>query len=172
MGKSAEARLENIDRFEVTKILGEGGQRAKCEALSRKLGLAARVKFAGYVPPAELAAFYADASVAVVSSVWPEPFGAVGLEAMRYGLPVVAFDAGGIREWLDDGHSGFLVRWMDRPQFAARVELLLADKTLARKLGEQGRVVARDKFDFGKYVDGLETMFGRLIRREYAPQHT
>lgn len=169
-GKGVDVLLEALalvkSPFECV-ILGDGSHRAECEALSQKLGLASRVKFTGYVPPAEMTAHFADASVAVVSSVWPEPFGAVGLEAMRYGLPVVAFDAGGIREWLDDGYSGFLVPWMDRAQFAARVEQLLTDKALARKLGEQGRVVAREKFGFGKYIDGLESMFGRLIRREH-----
>lgn len=170
-GKGVDVLLEVLARvkppFECA-ILGEGGQRAKCEALSRKLGLSARVKFFGYVPPAEMPVHYLDASVAVVSSVWPEPFGAVGLEAMRYGLPVVAFDAGGIREWLADGVSGFLVPWMDRRQFAARVEQLLADKALARKLGEQGRTLAREKFGFKEYIDGLEAMLLRLARREIA----
>ena len=172
-GKGVDVLLEALalvkSPFECV-ILGDGGHRAKCEALSRKLGLDARVKFTGYVPPAEMVPFYADASVAVVSSVWPEPFGAVGLEAMRHGLPVVAFDAGGIREWLDDGYSGFLVPWMDRRQFAARVEQLLTDKPLARKLGGQGRIVAREKFGFKEYIDGLEAMFARLIRRENLPE--
>jgi glycosyltransferase involved in cell wall biosynthesis len=113
-----------------------------------------------------MAGHYRDASLAVVSSVWPEPFGAVGLEAMRYGLPVVAFDAGGIREWLADGESGFLVPWMDRGRFAARVEELLADKALARRLGEQGRNRAREKFGFKEYIDGLEAMLSGLVRRE------
>ena len=168
-GKGVDVLLEALalvkTAFECV-ILGDGGHRAQCEAVGRELRLTDRVKFTGYVAPAEMAAYYADASLAVVSSVWPEPFGAVGLEAMRYGLPVVAFDAGGIREWLDHEHSGYLVPWMDRKAFAARVEQLLTDKTLAQKLGEQGRVVAREKFGFKQYVDGLEAMFQRLIHRE------
>ena len=82
---------------------------------------------------------------------------------MRYGLPVVAFDAGGIREWLRDGENGFLVPWMDRAQFAARIEQLLRDKTLARQLGEQGRRFARETFHFGHYISGLEQMFERTV---------
>ena len=39
-----------------------------------------------------------------------------------WGLPVVAFDAGGISEWLVSGYNGFLAPWMDRGEFAARVE--------------------------------------------------
>src|SRR5262249_7161181 len=144
-------------------IFGDGNHRAHCEALSHKLNLTDRVHFKGYFPPAELENFYADASLAAVSSVWPEPFGAVGLEAMRHGLPVIAFDAGGIKEWLLDGKNGFLVPWMDHKQFAARIDQLLADKPLARQLGEHGRQFAREKFDFSCYIDGLEEMFVRVI---------
>jgi glycosyltransferase involved in cell wall biosynthesis len=165
-GKGVDVLLESLarvkTRFECV-ILGEGSHREACEALSRRLGLEARVKFTGYVPPTELAAYYADASLAVVSSVWPEPFGAVGLEAMRYGLPVVAFDAGGIREWLAHGQTGFLVPWMNRAEFAERVEQLLQYKKVAQQLGAKGREVAREKFSFAKYIDGLEAMFSRLI---------
>ena len=67
------------------------------------------------------------------------------------------------REWLIDGVSGFLVPHMDRAQFAARVEHLLRDKSLARQMGERGRQFALDKYDFGKYIAGLEAMFARVI---------
>jgi glycosyltransferase involved in cell wall biosynthesis len=97
-----------------------------------------RVKFHGFVARDELKHFYQQASLLAVSSVWPEPFGLVGREAMCHALPVVGFDAGGIREWLFDGENGFLVPWMDTDAFAARMEQLLRDKELARKLGRAG----------------------------------
>ncbi|HXT13705.1 MAG TPA: glycosyltransferase [Candidatus Angelobacter sp.] len=152
-------------------IFGDGNHRARCEALSRRLGLEGRVQFKGYVPPRELERFYEQASLSVVSSVWPEPFGATGLEAMRHGLPVVAFDAGGIREWLFDGQNGFLVPWMDRAQFAKRIDELLQNKTLARQFGERGRQLLRDKFNFEQYIDGLEEMFSRLTREPAECEH-
>jgi len=164
-GKGVDVLLESLAKIDVPfecVILGEGHHRSYCEQLSGKLGLADRVTFKGYLPSSDVEQFYADASVAVVSSVWPEPFGAVGLEAMRFGVPVVAFDAGGIREWLMNGENGFLVPWMDRDQFAKRVEQLLRDKTLARQLGENGKRIAREKFGFEQYIDGLERMFARV----------
>jgi glycosyltransferase involved in cell wall biosynthesis len=164
-GKGVDVLLESLAKITVPfecVILGDGHHRSYCEHLSEKLGLADRVTFKGYLPSSDVAKFYADASVTVVSSVWPEPFGAVGLEAMRFGVPVVAFDAGGIREWLTDGENGFLVPRMDRAQFANRVEQLLRDKTLARRLGENGKRIAREKFGFEQYIDGLERMFARV----------
>jgi len=152
------ARLRNV--FECI-ILGDGSHRAYCEQLAQRLGLADRVHFVGFVSQSKIADYYRDASVAVMSSVWPEPFGAVGLEAMRHGLPVVAFDAGGIREWLVDGWNGFLIPWMDRDRYAAGVDELLRDKTLARKMGERARQWAAERFGFSKYIDGLEDLFVR-----------
>lgn len=153
------ARLRNV--FECV-ILGDGSHRAYCEQLSQRLGLADRVHFVGFVSQQKIAEYYRDASVAVMSSVWPEPFGAVGLEAMRYGLPVVAFDAGGIREWLVDGWNGFLIPWMDRDRYAAGVDELLRDKALARKMGARARDWAAERFGFAKYIDGLEDLFARV----------
>ncbi len=164
-GKGVDILLESLALvkapFECV-ILGDGNHRAYCERLSRKLGLEDRVHFAGYVSREQVGEAYRDASVAVVSSVWPEPFGAVGLEAMRHGLPVVAFDAGGIGEWLADGVTGYLAPWMDRVSFAASVDKLLGDKTLARELGEQGRQRAELHFCFEDYIAGLEDLLARV----------
>jgi len=165
-GKGVDVLLEALARVRAPfecMVLGDGNHRSACEQLSRKLGLADRVKFRGYVRSEELRDYYRDCSVVVMSSVWPEPFGMVGIEAMRYGLPVVAFDAGGIKEWLMDGRNGFLVPWMDRVAYAARVESLLNDKTLARQLGEAGRQLVSEHYDFSRYITGLEDLFARVV---------
>ncbi len=164
-GKGVDVLLESLaqvaGRFECV-ILGDGNHRAHCERLSARLGLADRVHFAGFVSQEKIAGYYRDASVAVMSSVWPEPFGATGLEAMRCGLPVVAFDAGGIREWLIDGWNGFLVPWMDRARYAASIEELLQNKSRARTLGANGRHWVGEQFGFPKYLSGLEDLFHRV----------
>ncbi|MEW6304977.1 MAG: glycosyltransferase family 4 protein [Verrucomicrobiota bacterium] len=165
-GKGVDVLLGALARVTVPfecLIFGDGSHRAHCERLSVALGLSDRVRFAGYVPQEELKKHYREASLAVMSSVWPEPFGAVGLEGMRHGLPVVAFDAGGIKEWLIDGDNGYLVPWMDRAQFAARVEELLLNKSLARNMGDRALQLIARRYDFGKYITGLEEMFTRVM---------
>lgn len=164
-GKGVDVLLESLALvrapFECF-IMGDGNHRAHCEALSARLGLEGRVTFTGYVPATEVEACFATATVAVFSSVWPEPFGLAGLEALRHGLPVVAFDVGGVREWLDDGVNGLLAPWMDRAGFARRIEVLLEDKEYARRLGERGRALAAARFDFARYIAGLEDLFARV----------
>jgi glycosyltransferase involved in cell wall biosynthesis len=171
-GKGVDVLLESLSRVEARfecVILGDGSHRAECERLSRRLGLDNRVHFAGYVPQASIAEVYRDASLAVMSSLWPEPFGAAGLEAMRCGLPVIAFDAGGIREWLIDGVNGFLIPWMDRDAFAAKVDTLILNKELARGLGANGRALADKRFSLDAYVGGLENLLVRASEAAGAP---
>jgi glycosyltransferase involved in cell wall biosynthesis len=167
-GKGVDVLLESLARvttpFECM-ILGDGSHRARCERLSKRLGLDGRVHFMGHVQQSRIVDFYRDASLSVMSSVWPEPFGATGMEAMRCGLPVVAFDAGGIREWLLDGVNGFLVPWMDRDAFAQKVDTLLLDKALARRLGQSGREMVDERFNFEAYIDRLEGLFARAAEQ-------
>jgi len=141
-GKGVDLLLRALAKVRVpfqAIILGEGNHRPYCQRLCTNLGMDDRVKFKGFVPHNALEEYYLQASLLAVSSVWPEPFGLVGREAMRHGLPVVAFDAGGIREWLFNGENGFLVPWKDTTRFAERIEQLLRDKELARRLGRRGR---------------------------------
>jgi glycosyltransferase involved in cell wall biosynthesis len=144
-------------------ILGQGNHRPYCERLCCRLGLGQRVKFMGYVLPAELREFYLQASVFVMSSLWPEPFGMAGPEAMHYGLPVIAFDAGGIKEWLHDGQNGFLVPWGDTQAFARRLDQLLTDKALAKSLGDQARESVR-RLEGGGQIDCIEAVLRRVCR--------
>ncbi len=163
-GKGVDILLHALSRVESRfecLIFGDGNQRTQCEVLRDRLGLEGRVRFERFVSQERIVEAYRDASLAVMSSVWPEPFGASGLEAMRCGLPVVAFDAGGISEWLIDGVNGYLVPWMDCDAFARRVDSLLRDKMLARELGRTGRRYVDERFDFTSYIDGLEDLFQR-----------
>jgi glycosyltransferase involved in cell wall biosynthesis len=170
-GKGVDVLLESLARLDAKfecVILGDGNHRASCEKLSRDLGLSDRVTFKGFVPQEELKNYYRECSVVALSSLWPEPIATIGLEVMRYALPVVAFDAGGIKDWLIDGHNGYLVPWMDRQRYAAQLQQLLTDKPLARRLGENGLKLVSERYDFDGYIRDLEAMFGRVIAERQA----
>jgi glycosyltransferase involved in cell wall biosynthesis len=164
-GKGVDVLLRSLalvqSKFELV-ILGDGNDRANCEKLSRKLGLADRVKFAGFVPQAELNDYYRDASAVLISSVWPEPIATIGLEVMRHALPVIAFDAGGISDWLIDGHNGRLVAWSDTAAYAGAIDEVLQDKAKARAWGEAGLALVTERYDFDRYLSNLEDLFRRV----------
>jgi len=165
-GKGVDLLLRALAKVRVPfecEILGDGNHRRYCEKLCSSLGLSGRVRFRGFVPPDQMERSYLEASAFAMSSVWPEPFGLVGPEAMRYGLPVVAFDAGGIREWLLDGENGFLVPWMDTDSFAARLQELLLDKTLGRQMGWRGRERVHREYAAPVQVARLESLFNNVL---------
>lgn len=169
-GKGVDVLIESLALVKIPFeciILGEGSHRPHCEALAQRLGLSDRITFKGFVPQDELKDYYRECSVVALSSVWPEPIATIGLEVMRYGLPVVAFDAGGIRDWLHDGVNGYLVPWMDRAAFGQALERVLSDKGHARKLGERGLAMVSNRYDFESYVDDLEDLFGRVIQEKH-----
>jgi glycosyltransferase involved in cell wall biosynthesis len=87
-------------------VTGDGPARAAAEAAARRLGVAA--EFPGWVNRVQRDAEMRGADVLGVPSVWPEPFGLVGLEAGCVGLPAAAYPVGGITDWLRPGESGEL----------------------------------------------------------------
>lgn len=164
-GKGVDALLKALAKVRVpfqAVVLGDGNHRAYCERLAARLGLRSKVRFQGYVLPAELKEYYLEASLFAFSSLWPEPFGLAGPEAMRYGLPVVAFDAGAVSEWLHDGENGWLVPWGDTAAFAQRIEQLLQNKDLARELGRRARLSIQ-KLEISRQLGRVEALFERLI---------
>lgn len=158
-GKGVDFLLRALERIKHKDwhavIAGEGSHRAACEALSKDLGLADRVRFAGRLNREELLVEYAKARMGVVPSVWPEPMGMVGLEFMWAGLPVVGFDAGGIGHWLEQGRTGFLVPPRDVEALAWSMERLLTEEAMAQRMGILARRVAEERYRHDDYVDKL-----------------
>lgn len=94
---AAVARLKRPYRL---VIAGEGNARRRLEAQAK--GVAnGEIVFRGWV--ADRDALFADADVLAFPSRWQEPYGLAGAEARACGLPVVAFDVGGVRQWADGG---------------------------------------------------------------------
>lgn len=171
-GKGVDYLLRSLSQLRVpfeTVIAGDGNHRQHCEKLCASLGLTSKVHFVGYIGREALRDLYGQASVFAMSSLWPEPFGMAGPEAMLYGLPVVAFDAGGIREWLIHGENGLLVPWADTNAYASAVTELLLNKPRAREMGERGAQRVRASYAAEAQVRSLEQIFSG-VRRQKARQ--
>ena len=136
-------------------MAGDGNARMKTEALADAVGMKNRVTFAGWVHPSELPTRFDSASLSVVTSRFPEPFGLVGVEAMARMRPVVAFDVGGIPTWLRDGETGFLVPPEDTTAMARRIDQLLADDALRLRMGQAGYELFEKEFTRERFIANL-----------------
>lgn len=88
-------------------MAGDGPERAYIGDLAATSRVNAT--FPGWVGPTERDRLLRESAVLAIPSRWPEPFGLVGLEAAAFGTPSVAFDTGGIRDWLTDDENGRLI---------------------------------------------------------------
>ncbi len=140
-------------------ICGEGWELEQLRALAVKLSVAERVRFPGWLAPDELARELAEASIVVVPSVWPEPFGLVGIEALSAGRPVVASATGGVEDWLDDGLSGLLAAPGDASDLASKLNVLLEDPGRQRDMGEAGRRRVAERFSKSRHVEAIRDAY-------------
>jgi glycosyltransferase involved in cell wall biosynthesis len=144
-------------------IIGDGPFLSELKSQAHRLGILSEVSFPGWLSPNELKSYYRRCSMVVVPSTWPEPFGMVGIEAMSYGKPVLAFDVGGISEWLKHEETGFLVKPKDAIGLAKRIAFLLERPELARKIGAKGRETVKSRFVPDAHVDQLSSVFHQAI---------
>lgn len=146
-------------------ILGDGVDRAALETQARHLNLDNAVQFLGFRPQAECAQRLADADALILNSVW-ECGGAVVLEAMSLGLPVIGPDWGGPADYLDDS-CGILVHPAPRDDFADRlasaIETLARDPDLRARLGAAGQAKIHAEYDWEKKVDRMLEIYASVL---------
>jgi glycosyltransferase involved in cell wall biosynthesis len=150
-------------------VCGDGVQMAAVKRLARRKGLGERMRFTGWRSADELAQELADASVVAIPSVWPEPFGLVGIEAFAAGRPAVASATGGISDWLQDGVSGVLVRPGDARALARALGELLDDPARQLEMGAAGRAFVTANFSPERHLalllDSYRSARARFLAR-------
>ncbi len=101
------ARLKgSVGKAITLDLVGDGPERLGWEHLARTCDVPAN--FHGWLGTEGRDEVLRRACALLLPSVWPEPFGLVGLEAARLGVPTVAFRAGGVTDWLEDDVTGAL----------------------------------------------------------------
>lgn len=141
-----EARLE---------IFGDGPERDALESQAERLGLDGHAKFRGRVEDAT--ALYRHLSVLAVTS-HKESFGIAALEAMSWGVPVVAMRVEGMPELVIDGETGLLVQAENTTAFADSLVRVLTDNSLATSMGEAGRNRSANHFTLAKTISAWESL--------------
>jgi glycosyltransferase involved in cell wall biosynthesis len=151
----ASARLERPIKV---IAIGDGPQRASWERLARELEVDAT--FTGWITGDERWDWVQRATLAAVPSTWPEPFGLVGLEAAALGVPAIAFDVGGIGQWLRPGENGILAT-ANPPSAGSLADALVSALSRPCDLASmraRATAIARE-MSLDRHLDRLETIF-------------
>ncbi len=136
-------------------ICGDGFQLNAMRRLARRLGVERRISFRGWLGAEPLAQELANASVVVMPSLWPEPFGLVGIEALAAGRPVIASRTGGVLDWLEDGVTGLCVQPGDVRGLARALGELLGDPERQHAMGMAGRAMVAARFSAEQHVAAI-----------------
>ncbi len=143
-------------------VAGDGPERRRLEEMARRNQLNA--EFAGWVGRGRRADLIARADLLVAPSLWPEPFGLVGIEAGAHGIPAVAYQVGGIPDWLIAGYSGELAPG-DPPTadgLAQAIVRALSDPLHYAALGRGAREVAA-RFTLAAHLSKLESTLESVL---------
>jgi glycosyltransferase involved in cell wall biosynthesis len=154
---AAAARASRLTGRPVHLVMaGDGPQKELWRRLAASLGV--RLELTGWVTLQDRARVYGRGLFVAVPSLWPEPFGLVGLDAASLGRPAIAFDVGGINEWLSDGVNGRLVQPAAGEEGLAQAMVALLNDSAARERMGQGALDVARRMSVATHVERLESI--------------
>ena len=143
--------------------IGDGILRESFERRIASMGLSDRFIFTGLVPPERVPELTGAMDILVHPSR-REGLARALPQGSLAGVPVVTYDIDGNREGAIDGETGFVLPPFDKSKLAAAIEVLLADPSLRRSMGEAGRAFAMGRFDAGVMMDALDGVYEDALR--------
>ena len=164
--KGLEVLIEAMRDIEAhLLIVGDGPMHQEWEALTVELALTEQVTFLGHIPDAELPAYYQACNVFVLPSTHrSETWGAVQIEAMACGKPVVCTELGTGTSYVNlHGETGLVVPPRDSAALAQAINQLLADPDLRRRLGEKGQQRAEQEFSKEVMIEETAALYEGLL---------
>jgi len=129
---------EEYPNIHLTIAGGEGDAEKELKEQVKQLGLEDMVTFSGHYVFEEIAPKYRQADVFVFPSL-NEGMSNNMLEAMASGLPIIMTPTGGAEELIEDGKNGFIVNFKDSADIAKKIEILIKDPEMRKKMAHDSR---------------------------------
>ena len=146
------------DARPVVRAFGDGSALADARNEAARTGVT--LDAPGRVPAETVRGAIDESALVALPSLWAEPFGYAGIEALARGRPVIAYDVGGVRAWLDDGVNGVAVPAADERALSAAIAALLDDRSRRERLGARARRDA-ERFRAAPVVEALLSAYRR-----------
>lgn len=124
------------------------------------------VELIGNIRYQDLPDFLAKMDLGLVPSTYPDPFPLVPLEMMSAGLPVIAYDVGGLKECVVDNETGFLVENKRPDKLAKKIEYFLDNRAEIERMGKAARSHVEQNFTWEKHVDQLVDIYEKILTSE------
>ena len=141
------------------EIAGDGPEKKNLAALSEKLGIQDRVRFAGTVPSIQ---FLSGLDVFVLASRW-EGMPNVVLEAMALGKPVAAAAVGGVTDLIENGIDGLIFAPGSPSSCATEILRLLESGPLRRNLGDSAKKIVSEKFTMAAMLTAHASLYESIV---------
>jgi glycosyltransferase involved in cell wall biosynthesis len=161
--KAVSRTASNLQRPIRLVMGGDGPQRSAWIRLAARERVDA--EFPGWLDEGRRINALKQASVLAVPSIWPEPFGLVGLEAAARGVPAVGFDTGGIRQWLHHQVSGLLVPPAEAHRGMAQALAMVLDKPDLRNRLSSGAIATARRMSLDAHAGALEGVLLKAARQ-------
>jgi glycosyltransferase involved in cell wall biosynthesis len=169
----AMAKVEETGSESELVIIGDGPLRGDLERLAA--GCLRRYRFLGFQPPEAVKHWMNRAQVFGAPSLRARSGDAEGYpnafaEAHAMGLPIVSFNADGVREAVAHGQTGFLAPERDSDALARYLQLLLTSKDLCSRMSAAARQYVCQDFNLAKQTKQLEDIYGQVLQK-HTPRH-
>jgi teichuronic acid biosynthesis glycosyltransferase TuaC len=161
----AVARLR--DKYPTIRyvVIGDGSEKSKLKALTRKLGIEDRVTFLGRLPHQEAMQHMAACDIFSLPS-WEEGFGVVYLEAVAHGKPVIACRGEGIEDVVTHGETGLLVKPKAVDSLVEAIRFLLDHSDKAKAIGERARELILTNYTWEKNAERTLRVYKEVLREK------
>ena len=148
------------------RIAGEGPCEAEYRALAKELKIDEITEWLGFISQEEAATEWANMDIAVVPSVTDsESFGVSAVEAEACETPVIISDVPGLMEATQPGVSSIVVTRKSAQALADAIVLLYRNPEVRKNMGEAGRKLVMEKFDYTVCFENIEKIFMELAAK-------
>ena len=157
----------NNSNFQVIILGSDQGRTVytkKLYSLVERYNLNKKIKFIEHCKDMPIA--YSIADIIISSSIKPEAFGRVAVEAQAMKKPIIASNIGGSKETILNGKSGFLYKYDDPRELAKSINTVLQlDKDTLNSIGNEGRKNVTKKFDVEKMCQTTFTEYKKILNK-------
>lgn len=165
--KGHESLLELFEKYAKQKnwkliVVGKGNGLIQLKYKIKKSGLENNIICLGHRTDVEKVLNVADVYVSPTSF---ETFGLAVAEGMAMQIPAVVYEIGGTPEVVNDGKSGFLVRFKDVSDLYEKINCLDANRNLLKNMSRQARRWVEENFTINQMVDGLEAIYREVLSK-------